>query len=270
MGNITSNIKKKADIDAITHDFASVIHYYFLFLKLISVRAVAKHTNDVKREMRKFRAVKKELFDFVVEHRRFFRFKNINLTTKVKKGPFLLTLTLKDLDNFEEFLKLDDVFNFNEKTKVIKETPSIWYRIDPVKKEIIKTLKVALKKSVIAGEDTQLFLENHYLVDQDNVNCSNYKELKAYIRSRIECYHKRKVSTEHINNMTFQFQGPINNFEDEKSCGVCLEDYEEDQKICHLPCNHFCCRSCTEEMFAIPQDGSNAHFQCPICRGDCT
>ena len=70
--------------------------------------------------------------------------------------------------------------------------------------------------------------------------------------------------------MSFKFQGSIKDFEDEKSCGVCLKDYEEDQEICRLPCDHLCCRNCTEKMFAIPEDGTEAQFQCPICREDCT
>ena len=70
--------------------------------------------------------------------------------------------------------------------------------------------------------------------------------------------------------MSFKFQGSIKDFEDEKSCGVCLKDYEEDQEICRLPCDHLCCRNCTEKMFAILEDGTEAQFQCPICRKDCT
>ena len=70
--------------------------------------------------------------------------------------------------------------------------------------------------------------------------------------------------------MSFKFQGSIADYEDEKSCCVCLEDYEKDQEICHLSCNLLCCRKCTEGMFAVPADGSKVNVQCPICRDDCT
>ena len=58
--------------------------------------------------------------------------------------------------------------------------------------------------------------------------------------------------------------------EDEKSCSVCLNDYETDQEVCRLPCNHFCCRVCTEKMFSTPNQGLKSNILCPICRDDCS
>ena len=98
----------------------------------------------------------------------------------------------------------------------------------------------------------------------------NYKELCFYIRTRCKSYYNCEVSPTHIAEITFRFKGTIDNFEGENSCAVCLEGYEIDQEVCRLPCDHFCCRSCTIEMFNIPNDGSRANFQCPVCRDDCS
>ena len=65
------------------------------------------------------------------------------------------------------------------------------------------------------------------------------------------------VSVENIEKMSFKFAGPAEEFEGEESCGICLEDYEAGMEVCRLPCNHFCCRKCTEKMFAIPLVNSN-------------
>ena len=260
------------DLTVIKTEHMLVTNSYVKFLTSISVRIVEKYTNDVEREKRKFRAVRKEFLNYLFQHRRFFRLKKIQVLSK-HDASTLYTLILDSSDKLEDFLSVDDIFEFYLKIVAYEDLSKFNYIFENVEKEVIvKTIKVVQKKSVISNEDIGLFLENHYLVDKNDLRtkCSNYKELTSYIDSRFESYCNGTISSEHINNMSFQFQGPIKDFEDEKSCVVCLEDYEEDQEVCRLPCNHFCCRSCTEQMFAIPEDGSKANFQCPVCRDDCT
>ena len=127
-----------------------------------------------------------------------------------------------------------------------------------------------MKKSVITNDDVNIFLENHFLVENLGIKCRNYEELSVYIERRARSYHDRKVSIERINEITVHFNGSTGYFQDDKSCGVCLKNYEEDQEVCHLPCTHFFCRNCTENMFVNPPDGSKRSFQCPVCRDDCT
>ena len=245
-----------------------VIHNYVLFLLEIIVVVIRKHTDNIEREKRKFNSVRKELLDFLSKHRMYFKFDNITFYSN--NGSISHTLT--PCANFEQFLKLDDFVKLDEKISILNELSNSTHTIVLVKEEVIKRMKIVLKKSVISNEDIQMFLCNHYLIEKKDIktNCSNYKELKDYIHSRVKSYTNKTVCKRHINKMSFKFQGSIKHFENKKSCCVCLEDYEKDQEICHLPCNHFCCRNCTEEMFAIPEDGSYANFQCPICRDDCT
>ena len=49
-------------------------------------------------------------------------------------------------------------------------------------------------------------------------------------------------------------------FESKNSCGLCSEDYEEDQEIYRLPSNYLCCRRYTEKIFSILEDGSKQMF----------
>ena len=243
----------------------NVINSYLWFIRQISLRIVGESTNDLNREKRKFEAVKKELFNFLVQHKKFYELKKITLKSNAKR--ILFSLNINYPYNIDNSLKIKDVVKFAKKCEKYKQ---IEYHTDQVEAEIVETIKSKLKKSLITKEDIQQFLENNFLVDKENLGtkCSNYKELSDYIDSRVDNYFDEKVSIEHINNISFTFQGSIKNFEDEKSCGVCLEDYEGNQEVCRLPCNHFCCRNCTEEMFAIPKE--YAYFQCPICRDDCT
>ena len=71
--------------------------------------------------------------------------------------------------------------------------------------------------------------------------------------------------------MSFRYQGHIEEFEDVETCPICLGDYEIDQEVCRLPCNHLCCRVCTEGLFSTPRlDHPGEHIvSCPICRGNC-
>ena len=71
--------------------------------------------------------------------------------------------------------------------------------------------------------------------------------------------------------MSFRYQGLPEDFEDK--CPVCLEDYEIDQEVCRLPCNHLCCRVCTERVFSTPILDNPEEYgyivSCPICRDNC-
>ena len=128
------------------------------------------------------------------------------------------------------------------------------------------------KNSVLTNQDIHNFLENNLLVEKSvfYTKCSTYADLKEYIEQRIEDYCDEKISAENINQMSFKFQGSIEGYEDEISCTVCLSDYKTDQEVCRLPCNHFCCKVCTERMFSTPNQGLRSNILCPICRNDCT
>ena len=120
----------------------------------------------------------------------------------------------------------------------------------------------------ITAKNIEKFFETNFLVPKKSLKTklSNYKELADYINERADNYRDSKVSRERISHLTIVLKGPVK----EKSCGVCFEDYEKGQEVCRFPCNHFCCGKCTKQMFEIPNDGSDALFQCPICRHDCT
>ena len=254
--------------DLINKAFSRVINDYLVSLLVISRTIMNEATDDLNRETRTFNDVKKELFDFLLKHKQFYK---LYMITVMSKDEALFILNINDLENGEKMFKLEDIVKIDEiYRKAIK--PKFYFKIDQVEAEVIKTIKNKLGISGITNKCIPKFLYNHFLVDKNDLKtkCSNYDELTAFIDIRTDSYYNRKVSIHHISQMAFKFQGAIRNFEDEISCGVCLEDYEENQEICRLPCNHFCCRQCTEEMFAVPEDGSKAHFQCPICRDDCT
>ena len=266
----TEENENELNIEVISKKFGHVIHSYVNFLRNISRAILESCTNDVEREKRKFNSVRKELLVFLSEHIMYFTVKAIELSSN--DGSILYTLTLDYSDNYEHSLNLDDIPELDLKMDSFKEVPTTCICLHHVEEKIIRKIKVALNKSAISDDDIQLFSENNFLVNKtdDKNKCSNYKELIDYINRRGKSYCERAVSAEHINMMSFKFQGSIKDYDDEKSCCVCLEDYEKDQEICRLPCNHFCCKKCTEKMFAIPEDGSIGNFQCPICRDDCT
>ena len=268
------NTSGKPMLDIEGHQtYISVATSYFDLLQSICFK-ILENIQNKEINKRKYLAIKRELFDFLVIHKKYFNFKKCEVMKKYENLP-VETLMIDYSGNYDEFLKLDDCLKYVEKCIELYNTEvfqSVVYCIDRSKNEMIKTIKNRLQKQDINNEDLKTFFETSYLVDEYHISktFTNYNELSCYIDKRRNNYWNSRVSIERINEMSFKFQGSIKDFEDEKSCGVCLQDYEKDQEVCRLPCNHFCCRNCTEKMFAIPQDGSKAHFQCPFCRGDCT
>ena len=130
-------------------------------------------------------------------------------------------------------------------------------------------------KSALTVEDVEKFLESNYFFDNKDfdIKKSNYKDLKAYIEQRCVDYCESKISTENINEMSFRYQGVTEDVKDKETCPLCIEDYKIDQEVCRLPCNHLCCRVCTEVMFSTPFLGNPEEYgyivSCPICRDNC-
>ena len=242
-------------------DVYYVINTYLKFLFCI-VYTISEGPMEMEREKRKFKAVKKELFEFLLDHKTYF---DLSPVCVYSKSDLFLTLDINSLNNFDEFLKLEDFKAVVEIEIDTEKFLDLSYSIYP-KEQISNKFKNVKETFNTSNKHILRFLHNRYLVDKNNF--STYKQLKAYLECRIESYAKKEISPVQISHMSFTLQR-LSTVE-EKSCGVCLDDYEVDQEVCRLPCNHFCCRSCTEKMFAISDDGSEANFQCPICRDDCT
>ena len=262
--------EKELDFGVLKKTFQRIVQVYVTYLQAITDRITKRTTKDVERERRKFFAVKKDFFKFLVQHKKFYKLKTIDFT--LNDGTVLYTMNINYSESLEHFIKIDDLNKLNEKLKAHNGNIKRFIEHYLIEDEILERLETVLGKSGNTNcNNMKLFLENHYLVDNDGFenNCSNYEELNAYIRIRFLSYLKSQVSIEHINKMSFKYQRLIKYFEVEKSCGICLDDYEKEQEACRLPCNHFCCRNCTEQMFAIPEDDSKVHFQCPICCDDC-
>ena len=222
-----------------------------------------------KREKRKFLAIKKELRNFLIAHKKFY---DINEIFVVKEDcSVIFKKRFSIIDHGNDFIKLEDILKLNE---VISESAGKKVRMctEIYKSEVLDAIKLKQGKSVLTTQDVHQFLKNHLLIEKSDFNtkCSTYAELQDYIKQRIKDYCNKEISDENINQMSFRFQGSIEDHEDEKSCSVCLNDYETDQEVCRLPCNHFCCRVCTEKMFSTPNPGLRSNILCPICRDDCT
>lgn len=96
-----------------------------------------------------------------------------------------------------------------------------------------------------------LFIKTRLLVDKNELKTklSSYDELGDYLLKRVKDYQYRFVSLERLEEITFKFRRSTENFKDQKSCNICMDDYVKDQEFCHLPCNHFACRKCIETWF---------------------
>ena len=81
--------EKLLNIDVIEEAFTDVINTYHSFLREIIGRIVDETTDDLNREIRKFNAVKKELLEFLIKHKQFFK---LRMITVMSKGTALFSL----------------------------------------------------------------------------------------------------------------------------------------------------------------------------------
>ena len=246
--------------------YDEVVTTYIDFLQSISGK-VMDEKNNSQMHQRKFSAVKKELYDFFKKHSEFFE--PLGCSIFLKDESIVHYTDIDTSKSCEEFIKLDNVGQSAVKIVELDSLNKEFYQKFHWalnRTEMFKRAKSVLKKDV---KELKPFLQNHFLVDDIRTKCSNYKEMQIHINRRIDSYDRNEVSLERIDELSFKFEGSIENFEDQLSCGICFNEFEKNQEICHLPCNHFFCRKCTEKWFKIPEDGSYANFQCPFCRDDC-
>ena len=253
------------------HKISLVVEKYVDFLAAVCHK-IRKRTGNAELKRRKFKEIKKELYNFLNVHRNFY---NISHCCCIGKGtdPTLGTLKFNYSGTCEEFLKLSDFIKHYESRKKLRcDRWTLKCFTFPKPKQISNRVRNVFGKYNITENDMQKFFDTRYLVTKDELNTKfpTYHELASYIDRRRKNYIKSVVSTERIIQMSFKLKGSLETLNDEKSCGVCLEDYKRGQQVCRMPCNHFCCRKCAEQMFKVPKNRSKAHFQCPICRHDCT
>ena len=242
-----------------------VVENYITFLNCICYRMLNEPVNE-KRHNRKFCHLKEEFYNFLVKHRSHFV---LNKFKFFRSDGTVLWESNFNLTTIEEFIKQEEYIicchklleNMYNSFVDAYDSFDVTYN----QESINATMKNALGKQLLNEEDIKTFSETNLLVDNCELKTKflSYKDLSDYIEERARCYMKEKITPDRIEEMSFKFQEPIENFEDQKSCGICMNDYVKDQEICHLPCNHFVCRKCIETWF-------REKFQCPFCRDDCT
>ena len=95
-------------------EFSKVVLKYLRFLQVIAITLtkIKNDENQKKREKRKFLAIKKELFNFLIAHIKFYRVYEI--CAKVENCSFVFQKIFSIIDHGNDFLKLEDFFKINE------------------------------------------------------------------------------------------------------------------------------------------------------------
>ena len=252
--------------------FDEVVVTYIHFLQVIGVETLRDNKNTEVNK-RKFCAVRKELHEFLIKHQNFFRFKKASLY--LNDNSLVYSVDIDVSKSCEDFINLDDFLQSVEKIIELVESKTVFYKKfcwDVDHKEIFKRIKLQLNKDVVEDADVKCFLKNHFLVDNIGIKtkCSNYIDLRNYTNERVENYCNSQVSSKRIDELSFNFDESIKISESKLSCDICFDDFENGQEVCQLPCNHLLCRDCAGKWFEIPKNGSDAYYQCPFCRDDCT
>jgi len=252
--------------------FDEVVVTYIHFLQVIGVETLRDKKN-IEVNKRKFCAVRKELHEFLIKHEKFFRFKNASIY--LNDGSLVSSVDVDVFEACEDFININDFLQSAKKIVELVESKTVFYKKfcwDLDHKEIFKRIRLKLNKDVIRDEDVKSFLENNFLVDYIGIKtkCSNYIDLRNYTHERIDNYCNSQVSLKRIDELCFNFNESLKSLESELSCDICFDDFINDQEVCQLPCNHSLCKDCAVKWFEIPKNGSDAFYQCPFCRDDCT
>ena len=234
MANTLSTVEQHdtLDVKPIEYAFIDVIHSYVKFLQAISYRII-NNSNEVLRDQKKLCAITKELLKFLVAHKKFYLFEKIQLLSK-DDGGVLFQKNLNYCDEGENFLKEEELVELANEFLQSDSPTELEYTVNQQDDDkILATVNKVRGTPVITNEDILQFLENNFLAAQMNLrnNCSSYKELEAYIDSRIVSYNDRNISIEQINKMSFKFHRNAEDCEGKNSCEDCSADFEEDQVL---------------------------------------
>ena len=237
-----------------------VIDRYYGFLQEIS-RSLVFQRGDVEVNNRKFESVKRELSNFIVGHKRFFKYLEVTCGYGVNQE----VLTLDELSEPNNIMK-DALMRLSVVYPDIPLDPVFQYSSNL--EEIKKKIKSDKKCRTVNDRHIKEFFNNNFLCQSDVDYCWTYLELREKTEDRVFNYLDNLVSSERIFNFTFVLKGLNIDRVNEEKCPVCLEEYVVGQELCKFPCTeregHFCCKCCTEEMF----EPSKRNSRCPICRAD--
>ena len=255
-----------------SQQFVSVLQRYMPFLDLICNEIL--NERNINRNRRKYEAVKKELYNYLIRHIKYFTVHFCHYQLKGKTNKIICPIKFNYSGTCEQFLKFDNFFKyFKANKKVVQgETYTVQFIVTSKVDKIESRMWSFLRKPRITNEDVKKFFKTHFLVHRGllKTKLSNYNDLAAHVKRRVECYMESAVSFERIDEMSFVYKGHFKGLKGEKWCAVCMEEYEKGREVCAFPCQHFCCRKCAEQMFNVRKAGSSMAFCCHICKDDCT
>ena len=244
------------------------IRCYVTLLQILAT--IIKKGENIENNKKKFNNIKRDLYNFIYSHKKYYH--SHKALIRLNDDTLLHMFDIKVSDPLEEFAKLDDFLSLFRKIKELKDqgkTRGYW-RFFAVKNknEIFKKVKTVLVKNRVTNKEFKDFMETKCLVENMLVSIdgskkqfSNYKDLQVYMSKRVEDFQNCLVTTERINELSFTFNGIIENFENEKTCGICFDDFENGQEVCRLPCDHFLCKGCAIEWFKIFEDGIEDYLE---------
>ena len=264
---MNSQQKKQSNLstNSINRLTGNVIREYMFYLTSICSRILSK-PDEKEMNTRKYEQIRKEIFNFLVKHKDFLELKRTRFTHPEGSSDCKIIL---NSSNCEDFLKLEDfktcIKKMQDFSKIYIGSITLSYEVVYNQLNIVSKIECVLGRQPITLDDIEKFSETNLLVEKSDLNTdiSNYEDLTSYIGSRLEDFYHKRLSQKRIEELSFNFKTAEENSENKESCGICLEDYSEDQQVCKLPCGHLLCRPCSEKWF---KDSS----QCPICRDDCT
>ena len=197
-----SNLKFTNDELELVHVAANailrVINKYINFIAEISSSMDTNLSEEENSKVRKFSAIKKELYIFLNKHKKIYKLDKVAVESK--DGLVLYEQDIGIVDEGLSSLTKDVALNISE---LCGDDLNLSSKVIFRNSKILRTLRKKIGKSSITVGDVEKFLESNYLFDNKNfdIKKSNYKDLRAYIDQRVIDYCDLKISTEIIKYM---------------------------------------------------------------------
>ena len=243
---------------------------------------------------RKFEEVRQELYEFVKMHKENIIFGWYAVYIP-KQNDFTAKFDMQNLDTPETFIGFEKFVEFFQQKILVYRDTTVEYE----KPLIIKTVAInALLERVfekliaeITLEDVNNLEDVTFLDDQVwKGSKTSYRLLSRKLERRTIDFRKNRISTERMEELSFTFDDAAGRIlVDNTQCSVCLEDYENDQIVCRMPCGHLFHRYCLDGWLkpqrcwggpnsededyagaeAEENDRESKKFHCPNCRQYC-
>ena len=225
---------------------------------LVLLAKSIEESRDAKK-ISKFCEVRQDMFEFAKNHSGLFRIEKMSIKGSEKE---LLNIEPSNYKSAEHFLGYEKFLFF------IRKNIKLWedYEYFVISAMFLDCRIVSFIERLFRKPMSELGAENvDGLKDLWLVTDVKWKKTKCSIKDllknldrRFEDFDDDIVSSERIDELSFTLDGTTSHLVTNSQCSVCIDEFEEKQVLCRMPCGHCFHKECIENWF--PKENINYRY----------